>query len=137
VFARCAGDHPGAEIPSWPTTSCREHWAATTSPTCGQRTDPATPAAASGPHIKLALAMNGPAVIVDHDILNDQPISAINYLEPEHEWDSGFCLFAEPTAPIPSATGGPEDRRLSRRRWCAHGRVRGRTAPRSGPSCLV
>jgi hypothetical protein len=36
------------------------------------------------------------AVIVDRAILRGAPIRAVSYLQPEHEWDSGFALLSGP-----------------------------------------
>lgn len=41
----------------------------------------------------------GPAVIVESSVLDGAPIRAVSYLEPEHEWDSGFAVWSsEPKA---------------------------------------
>ena len=34
------------------------------------------------------------AVIVDQGVLEGEPIRAVSYLEPEHEWDSGYAVWA-------------------------------------------
>lgn len=36
------------------------------------------------------------AVSVDRGVANGEDVTAISWLEPEHEWDSGFALFSEP-----------------------------------------
>jgi hypothetical protein len=49
----------------------------------------------------LPVSHTGPFVIVDSAILEGAPIRAVSYLKPEHEWDSGFCLFStEPDEPV-------------------------------------
>ena len=40
--------------------------------------------------------MSGEAVIVDRGVLEGEPVRAVSYLEPEHEWDSGFAVFTQP-----------------------------------------
>ncbi|HEX6664813.1 MAG TPA: hypothetical protein VF025_14165, partial [Gaiellaceae bacterium] len=35
-------------------------------------------------------------VIVDRGVLEGEPVRAVSWLEPEHEWDSGFALFRGP-----------------------------------------
>lgn len=37
---------------------------------------------------------HGPAAIIDHAITEGATVTAISYLEPEHEWDSGFALLS-------------------------------------------
>jgi hypothetical protein len=39
------------------------------------------------------------AVICDQGVVDGDDVVAISWLRPEHEWDSGYCLFA----------GGPEE----------------------------
>lgn len=36
------------------------------------------------------------AVIVDQGVLQGAPILAASYLEPEHDWDSGYAVWAGP-----------------------------------------
>ena len=36
------------------------------------------------------------AVIVDQGVIDGQPILAVSYLEPEHDWDSGYAVFSQP-----------------------------------------
>ncbi len=42
------------------------------------------------------------AVICDQGVIDGDDVMAVSYLEPEHEWDSGFMLFSRPH----DATGG-------------------------------
>jgi hypothetical protein len=42
------------------------------------------------------------AVICDQGVIDGDDVIAVSYLEPEHEWDSGFMLFSRPH----DATGG-------------------------------
>ena len=34
--------------------------------------------------------------IIEAGILDGQPIRAVSYLEPEHEWDSGYGIWTNP-----------------------------------------
>jgi hypothetical protein len=43
-------------------------------------------------------------VIVEEDFLEGEPIKAISCLQPEHEWESGFALFAGPPDEDPDTT---------------------------------
>jgi hypothetical protein len=57
----------------------------------------------------------GAVVIVDERILDGEPIRAISYLHPEHEWDSGFALFAGEPGEEPEAARGFRRRATPRR----------------------
>jgi hypothetical protein len=43
-------------------------------------------------------------VIVEEDFVEGEPIKAISCLQPEHEWESGFALFAGPPDEDPDTT---------------------------------
>jgi hypothetical protein len=39
---------------------------------------------------------HGPVVIIDPGVVGGDPIHAISYLQPEHEWESGFAAWSVP-----------------------------------------
>jgi hypothetical protein len=43
------------------------------------------------------------AVLADQGVIDGQPILAVSFLEPEHEWDSGFALWSQEPDDISSA----------------------------------